>query len=279
MLWRPWRRGTGSRRRLSRRLLLLCAMVEIDHVAILHVHLGRRLVAAEALAIEDEADLVLGLALALAEGAHELRQRRRLLALEEDFCAVLPRPFPVADAGGGVCVAQRAVRIRRPAVRRRFANPRGAAGSCSSSSIRREVGPQLEDPRAHVLGGRVVHAVLRRGRLALQAHRDAALAVVADDPRDPAVQLGSIESVEEDESVAQSAVGREVGVRARSAADDMDDLSQHNLGGVPRAFHRISPGAQQRRQRSLEGGMRVEEVDAVRKVRRESIVGRCDRAH
>ena len=57
----------------------------IDAVPVLHLELIGRLILADAVAVEEEADGLHGHALPLAEGAHELLKLRVRLALEE-YC-------------------------------------------------------------------------------------------------------------------------------------------------------------------------------------------------
>jgi hypothetical protein len=67
----------------------------VDFVAVFHVEVFGGLVFVDALAIEEEADIVGLEALALAVGVHEFLELGGILDLEEDLLAVLALHFEV----------------------------------------------------------------------------------------------------------------------------------------------------------------------------------------
>ena len=68
---------------------------DIDLVAILHLEAVRSVVVLDSLAVEDEAALVVGEALSLAVGVHELLELRGSLDFEVDLGAILSLDFDV----------------------------------------------------------------------------------------------------------------------------------------------------------------------------------------
>ena len=77
----------------------------VDLVAVLHLERLRRVVLLNALAVENEATLIIRQALALAVGVHQLLELRRLFDFEEDLSPILRLHFDVELLACCACCA------------------------------------------------------------------------------------------------------------------------------------------------------------------------------